>query len=56
MPNETNEIRTNNRGQNLTPEARSKGGQNSSGNFKNNPQKASEAGRKGAESRVKNQG
>lgn len=34
---------------NLSPEARSKGGQNSPGNFKNDPQRASEAGRKGGE-------
>lgn len=39
----------NNRGQNLTPEARSKGGQNSPGNFKNDPARAAEAGRKGGE-------
>lgn len=32
---------------NLTPEARSKGGKHSSGNFKNDPQRAAEAGRKG---------
>lgn len=38
-----------NRGNNLSSEARSKGGQNSGGNFKNDPQRASEAGRKGGE-------
>jgi uncharacterized protein len=32
---------------NLTDEDRSKGGQMSSGNFKNDPQRASEAGQKG---------
>jgi general stress protein YciG len=31
---------------NLTEEARRKGGQNSPGNFKNDPQRAAEAGRK----------
>lgn len=35
---------------NLTDEGRSKGGQNSSGNFKNDPQRAAEAGRKGGQS------
>lgn len=39
----------NNRGQNLNTEARSKGGSNSPGNFKNDPQRASEAGRKGGQ-------
>lgn len=34
---------------NLTDEGRSKGGQNSSGNFKNDPARAAEAGRKGGE-------
>ncbi len=34
---------------NLSPEARSKGGQQSGGNFKNDPQRAAEAGRKGGE-------
>lgn len=33
--------------QNLTQEGRSKGGRNSSGNFKNDPERAAEAGRKG---------
>jgi uncharacterized protein len=37
------------RGSNLTEEARSKGGSNSPGNFKNDPQRASEAGRKGGQ-------
>lgn len=32
---------------NLDDNARSKGGSNSGGNFKNDPQRASEAGRKG---------
>lgn len=32
---------------NLTPQARSRGGSNSPGNFKNDPTRASEAGRKG---------
>lgn len=32
---------------NLSRDARSKGGQNSPGNFKNDPQRASEAGRRG---------
>ena len=40
-----------NRGQNLTSEARSKGGSNSPGNFKNDPERAAEAGRKGGQSR-----
>ncbi len=40
---------------NLTREARSKGGQNSSGNFKFDRQRAAEAGRKGGmASRSKN--
>jgi general stress protein YciG len=34
---------------NLSREARSKGGKNSPGNFKNDPQRASEAGRKGGQ-------
>lgn len=34
---------------NLSNEARSKGGKHSSGNFKNDPKRASEAGKKGAE-------
>ena len=38
-----------NRAQNLSAEGRSKGGQNSSGNFKNDPERAAEAGRKGGE-------
>lgn len=32
---------------NLSREARSKGGKNSPGNFRNDPQRAAEAGRKG---------
>ncbi len=36
-----------NRGQNLSHEARSKGGKNSGGNFRNDPARAAEAGRKG---------
>jgi general stress protein YciG len=40
---------------NLSTEDRSKGGQNSSGNFANDPQRASEAGRKGGENSHKNQ-
>jgi general stress protein YciG len=35
--------------QNLTDEGRSKGGSNSPGNFKNDPERAAEAGRKGGE-------
>ena len=42
---------SNNRGSNLTGEARSKGGSNSPGNFKNNPARAAEAGRKGGQAR-----
>ena len=34
---------------NLTPEGRSKGGSRSGGNFKNDPQRAAEAGRKGGQ-------
>jgi general stress protein YciG len=34
------------RGSNLTTEDRSEGGRNSGGNFKNDPERASEAGRK----------
>lgn len=34
---------------NLSREARSKGGHNSPGNFKNDPERASEAGRKGGQ-------
>jgi uncharacterized protein len=34
---------------NLDEDARRKGGQNSPGNFKNDPERASEAGRKGGE-------
>lgn len=34
---------------NLSDEARSKGGQNSPGNFKNDPERASEAGKKGGQ-------
>ncbi len=41
------------RGSNLSPEARSKGGSNSPGNFKNDPARAAEAGRKGGEARGK---
>lgn len=44
------------RGSNLSQEARSKGGQNSSGNFKNDPQRASEAGKKGGEASGGNRG
>jgi general stress protein YciG len=33
--------------QNLDQEARRRGGQNSPGNFKNDPERAAEAGRKG---------
>ncbi len=39
-----------NAAQNLTREARSRGGQNSGGNFKNDPERAREAGRKGGRS------
>jgi hypothetical protein len=39
-----------NAAQNLSREARSKGGQHSSGNFKNDPERAREAGRKGGQS------
>ena len=39
---------------NLTDEARSKGGQNSPGNFKNDPERAAEAGRKGGQSSQSN--
>jgi general stress protein YciG len=39
----------NNPANNLSDEARSKGGSNSGGNFKNDPKRASEAGKKGAE-------
>lgn len=35
--------------QNLDEEARRRGGQNSGGNFKNDPKRAAEAGRKGGE-------
>ncbi len=35
---------------NLSDEARSKGGQNSPGNFKNDPERARETGKKGGES------
>ncbi len=35
--------------QDKTSEGRSKGGQESGGNFKNDPQRASEAGKKGGE-------
>lgn len=40
--------------QNGSYEGRSKGGQNSSGNFKHDPQRAAEAGRKGGEARSRN--
>lgn len=40
--------------ENLSREDRSKGGQNSPGNFKNDPQRAAEAGRKGGQSRSGN--
>jgi general stress protein YciG len=40
---------SNNPANNLSDEARSKGGSNSGGNFKNDPKRASEAGKKGAE-------
>lgn len=46
MPNQN----SSNRGQNLTQEDRSKGGSMSPGNFKNDPERAAEAGRKGGES------
>lgn len=46
-----NEKPTNNRGSNLSAEARSKGGSNSPGNFKNDPSRAAEAGRKGGQAR-----
>jgi uncharacterized protein len=39
----------NNPASNLSDEGRSKGGSNSSGNFKKDPQRASEAGKKGAQ-------
>jgi uncharacterized protein len=39
----------NNPADNLSNEDRAKGGQNSGGNFKNDPQRASEAGKKGAQ-------
>lgn len=38
-----------NAAQNLSDEDRSRGGQHSSGNFKNNPARAAEAGRKGGQ-------
>jgi general stress protein YciG len=44
-----------NRGSNLSHEARSKGGSNSPGNFKNDPGRAAEAGRKGGQSRGSHQ-
>lgn len=40
---------TRNPAENLSEEARRKGGQNSPGNFKNDPERAAEAGRKGGE-------
>ncbi|MGE3622287.1 MAG: general stress protein [Bdellovibrionales bacterium] len=40
----------NNRSQNQNPEIRAKQGENSPGNFKNDPERAREAGRKGGES------
>lgn len=36
---------------NLTPEGRSKGGSRSGGNFKHDPARAAEAGRKGGQAR-----
>ena len=39
----------NNPQNNLSRGARSKGGQNSPGNFKNDPERAAEAGRKGGQ-------
>ena len=42
---------TNNRGSNLSAESRSKGGSNSPGNFKHDPARAAEAGRKGGQAR-----
>lgn len=41
--------------ENLDEEARRKGGQNSPGNFKNDPERAVEAGRKGGEASHANQ-
>lgn len=41
----------NNRGSNLSAESRSKGGSNSPGNFKHDPARAAEAGRKGGQAR-----
>lgn len=38
------------RGSNLSAEARSKGGKNSPGNFKNDPARAAELGKKGGQS------
>jgi general stress protein YciG len=45
----------NNPADNLSEEARSKGGSNSGGNFKNDPQRASKAGKKGGENSSGNQ-
>lgn len=42
---------TSSRGSNLSAESRSKGGSNSPGNFKHNPARAAEAGRKGGQAR-----
>ena len=39
----------NNPADNIGEEGRRKGGQNSGGNFKNDPERAAEAGRKGGE-------
>lgn len=39
---------------NLSPEARSKGGQNSPGNFKHDRKRASDAGRRGGQASRKN--
>lgn len=49
-----NDSNRNNNQNNLSDEARSKGGQNSPGNFKNDPQRAAEAGKKGGEARNRN--
>lgn len=45
---------TNQSKQSGSNEGRSRGGQNSSGNFKHDPQRAAEAGRKGGEARSRN--
>lgn len=57
MANDMNDMNNNaprGRGSNLSPEARSKGGSNSPGNFKNNPARAAEAGRKGGQASQSN--